>query len=56
MLATSKSRTVLGWSPTWGFKRAVAETVLWYRDVDGGASPADLAARQLETFAAALRK
>jgi dTDP-D-glucose 4,6-dehydratase len=50
-----RTPSTLGWSPTREFEQAVAETVLWYRDVDGGASPADLAARQLHAFAAALR-
>jgi len=52
-LATSKARALLGWTPTWGFTQAVAETVRWYRDIHGGGSPAGLAARQLESFFAA---
>jgi CDP-glucose 4,6-dehydratase len=49
-LATSKARSILGWAPTWGFRRAVAETIVWYRDVHAGESPGALAARQLATY------
>jgi CDP-glucose 4,6-dehydratase len=51
-LATSKARAILGWSPAWDFRTAVAETISWYRDVQGGGAPARLTARQLETFTA----
>ena len=35
-LDTSRARNRLGWIPHWGFARAVAETVDWYRAAAGG--------------------
>jgi len=52
-LATAKARAILGWTPTWGFRQAVGETIAWYRDVHGGGSPRSLAVDQLRRFAAA---
>jgi CDP-glucose 4,6-dehydratase len=51
-LATSKARAILGWSPTWGFRRAVADTIDWYRAMHDGASPNSLSVAQVETFEA----
>lgn len=34
-LDTSRARNRLGWEPNWGFARAVAETVDWYRTAVG---------------------
>jgi CDP-glucose 4,6-dehydratase len=33
-LATDKAFHLLGWKPVWGFERAIAETVTWYRNAD----------------------
>jgi len=52
-LATAKARSILGWSPTWGFQRSVAETIAWYRDVHTNGLPASLSPRQLERFSTA---
>jgi CDP-glucose 4,6-dehydratase len=30
-LDISKAKLNLGWSPTWGFRKTVQETVLWYK-------------------------
>ena len=49
-LANDKARALLGWKPLWGFPRAVAATVDWYRAFDGGGSAADLCDRQIAEY------
>ena len=41
-LSIEKAQSMLDWQPRWGFETAVAETIIWYRDVLQGADPADL--------------
>ena len=49
-LSIERARLVLGWQPRWNFARAVAETVAWYRDVAGGADPAERLRGQIADF------
>jgi len=35
-LAINKAADVLGWKPVWDFKRAVTETIAWYRAAASG--------------------
>ncbi|MFV0333142.1 MAG: CDP-glucose 4,6-dehydratase [Tropicimonas sp.] len=51
-LTIEKARKVLGWSPRWGFGRAVAETIGWYRAVHQGGDAAALVAEQIAAFEA----
>ena len=46
-LSIDKARSVLGWTPQWDFKRAVRETVLWYRSVAQGGSAATMTRAQI---------
>lgn len=46
-LAIEKARALLGWSPRWDFARAVAETIRWYRAVEGGADALALTRAQI---------
>lgn len=57
-LDTTKVLTRLHWSPAWDTRRAVAETVAWYRQYYQGAAPCDLynfTLSQIATFAADAR-
>lgn len=54
-LATSKARSLLGWSPAWDFSRAVRETMLWYRESSGGGDPRGLTLGQLGRYTAERR-
>lgn len=49
-LSIERARGLLGWQPRWDFARAVAETVGWYRDVAGGADPAERLRAQIAAF------
>lgn len=51
-LSIERARSGLGWSPHWDFRRAVAETITWYRDVAGGQSPLALTQSQIAVFEA----
>ena len=52
-LSTDKASALLGWSPVWDFRTAVAQTVDWYREVakDPQAAP-DLTSRQIGQYQA----
>ena len=52
-LDSARARRELAWAPRWGFERAIAATVDWYRAYAGGADAAGLCARQLIDYAGA---
>ena len=52
-LSIDKAYTLLGWTPTWSFAEAVAETVAWYRETDDKRS---MTQTQIAHFAAAAIK
>ncbi|MEQ1859002.1 MAG: CDP-glucose 4,6-dehydratase [Chthoniobacteraceae bacterium] len=48
-LAIDKAADLLGWTPVWGFERAIAETVRWYRSaVDS--DPDELTREQIRAY------
>ena len=49
-LSIEKARSMLDWQPRWGFETAVAETIIWYRDVLQGADPVELMRQQIARF------
>ncbi len=49
-LAIDKATRLLGWRPTWSFDRTVAETVNWYRTVEGGTEPRDQTVEQIMAY------
>lgn len=49
-LSIERARQMLGWQPRWGFDEAVAETILWYRDVAQGADPQAMVRQQIDRF------
>ena len=49
-LSIERARAMLGWQPRWGFEEAVAETILWYRDVAHGTDPLQLVRQQIGRF------
>ena len=48
-LAIDKAYHLLGWEPTWGFERAVAETVRWYEQ-SKTADASELTRKQIQTY------
>ena len=48
-LAIDKAHHLLGWKPVWGFERAVARSVEWYR-AGGDGDLAALTARQIQDY------
>lgn len=51
-LDNTLARRELGWRPKWGFRQAVAETVVWYHDVHRRRlSPQEATRRQIERYA-----
>ncbi|RMA40663.1 CDP-glucose 4,6-dehydratase [Rhodophyticola porphyridii] len=51
-LGIERSRHVLGWKPRWGFERAIAEAVDWYRQVASGADTCTVTEAQIAAFEA----
>jgi CDP-glucose 4,6-dehydratase len=49
-LSIEKARQLLGWSPRWGFERAVAETVAWYKSRAEGVPAVRLTQFQIAEF------
>ena len=49
-LSIEKAQSMLDWQPRWGFETAVAETIIWYRDVLQGADPVELMRQQIARF------
>jgi CDP-glucose 4,6-dehydratase len=52
-LDSRKAHRVLGWRPRWPFKRAVEQTVAWYKGASSPSKARELTARQLAEFTAA---
>ena len=51
MLDSGKAKRVLGWGPKWDFKKTIAATAEWYREVaEGGMSAREMTDRQIGTF------
>jgi CDP-glucose 4,6-dehydratase len=55
-LATDKAFHLLAWRPVWGFEKAIAATVEWYRQAADPSSDssqlADLTVRQIKEYQA----
>jgi CDP-glucose 4,6-dehydratase len=49
-LSSDKANRLLGWRARWDFARSVAETVGWYRAVNGGEAPIDVSRRQIDAY------
>jgi len=56
-LAIDKAKALLGWTPVWGFREAVRETVSWYRErhVAGRRDMVKFSLAQIESYVAAAR-
>lgn len=57
-LDIQRAQTLLGWKPVWDFKRAIRETVHWYRSSleDANLEPAALTQAQIEDYEATTRE
>jgi CDP-glucose 4,6-dehydratase len=51
-LAIDKAFSLLGWSPVWDFKKAVTETVAWYRSAASktGTGPSQITQKQIDEY------
>lgn len=49
-LDCSKAKTLLKWSPIWGLKRALDETIQWYKAWHKQNDMHDFTLRQIETY------
>lgn len=49
-LNCDKANQLLGWYPSWGFDRTIAETVKWYKEVLGGKSASSMTKQQINNF------
>ena len=49
-LDCSKSKTVLGWRPQWGIKRAMEKIVEWEKAVQAGTPAAEITDRQIKEY------
>lgn len=50
MLNNDKAKIGLGWRPRWSFEQTVANTVDWFRQVDGGADPVTVTQAQIAAY------
>ena len=49
-LDTSKAKSRLGWRPVWDVKRAIKETVQWYKAFSDGGDMAGVTEGQIKTY------
>ncbi len=50
MLSSDKAKSLLAWSPLWGFERCVENTINWYQKIDNGENPLDLTRAQITSY------
>jgi CDP-glucose 4,6-dehydratase len=53
ILAIDKARAKLNWQPKWAFSAAVANTMIWYKEVAAGRAPLDITFEQIKAYEAA---